>query len=435
MTDAICRDCGARQSAPAVPAAQAAQTAAGNPPERCEACASPRILAHAELHDLAIAHIDCDAFYASVEKRERPELADKPVIVGGQRRGVVAACCYIARLKGVHSAMPMFQARKACPDAVIIPPNMELYRTVGRQIRDLMLQVTPLVEPLSVDEAFLDLSGTERLHGASPAQTLARLILRIEDQIGVTASVGLSHNKFLAKLASDMDKPRGFQVIGRTETLALLAPMPVGAIWGVGKMLKARLQRSGIKTIGQLAACGETDLIKRYGVIGGRLAHLSRGLDLRAVNPHGNVKSVSAETTFSRNIKSAKALSTRLWPLCETVARRLKDRDLAAKTVTLKLKTSGFQILTRSRTLPSPTQLAEILFRSARPLLEKEAAGRPFRLIGIGASGFAAPENADLPDLLDRRVETYAKVENAMNAVRQKFGAPAIKKGRSLLRE
>mgnify|MGYP005628482395 FL=1 len=421
MIGAICRDCGASQSGPRLQ------------PDRCEVCASPRLLAHAELHDLAIAHIDCDAFYASVEKRERPELANKPVIVGGQKRGVVAACCYIARLKGVHSAMPMFQARKACPDAVVIPPDMELYRRVGGQIRELMLDVTPLVEPLSVDEAFLDLSGTERLHGGSPAQTLARLIARIEDEIGVTASVGLSHNKFLAKLASDMDKPRGFQVIGRAETLALLAPMPVGAIWGVGKMLKAKLQRSGIKTIGQLAQIGEAELIKQYGVIGGRLAHLSKGLDTRAVNPHGNAKSVSAETTFSKNMKDTKALSSRLWPLCETVARRLKARDLAAKTVTLKLKTSGFQILTRSRSLAAPTQLAEVLFRQARQLLDKEADGRSFRLIGIGASGFAETESADMPDLLDRRVETYAKVENAMNAVREKFGAPAIKKGRSLL--
>ncbi|MBT3885182.1 MAG: DNA polymerase IV [Rhodospirillaceae bacterium] len=421
MIGAICRDCGASQSGPRLQ------------PDRCEVCASPRLLAHAELHDLAIAHIDCDAFYASVEKRERPELANKPVIVGGQKRGVVAACCYIARLKGVHSAMPMFQARKACPDAVVIPPDMELYRRVGGQIRELMLDVTPLVEPLSVDEAFLDLSGTERLHGGSPAQTLTRLITRIEDEIGVTASVGLSHNKFLAKLASDMDKPRGFQVIGRAETLALLAPMPVGAIWGVGKMLKAKLQRSGIKTIGQLAQIGEAELIKQYGVIGRRLAHLSKGLDTRAVNPHGNAKSVSAETTFSKNMKDAKALSSRLWPLCETVARRLKARDLAAKTVTLKLKTSGFQILTRSRSLAAPTQLAEVLFRQARQLLDKEADGRSFRLIGIGASGFAETESADMPDLLDRRVETYAKVENAMNAVREKFGAPAIKKGRSLL--
>jgi DNA polymerase-4 len=423
MSGAICRDCGASQNDPR------------QPPDRCDVCASPRILAHTELHDLAIAHIDCDAFYASVEKRERPELANKPVIVGGQKRGVVAACCYIARLKGVHSAMPMFQARKACPDAVIIPPDMELYRRVGRQVRDMMLDATPLVEPLSVDEAFLDLSGTERLHGGSPAQTLARLITRIEDEIGVTASVGLSHNKFLAKLASDMDKPRGFQVIGRAETLALLAPMPVGAIWGVGKMLKAKLQRSGIKTIGQLAQIGEAELIKQYGAIGGRLAHLSKGRDVRAVNPHSNAKSISAETTFSKNMKGAKALSGRLWPLCETVARRLKARDLAAKTVTLKLKTSGFQILTRSRSLAAPTQLAEVLFRQARPLLEKEADGRSFRLIGIGASGFSNTEDADLPDLLDRRIETYAKVENAMNAVREKFGGTAIKKGRSLLRE
>ncbi|NQV57017.1 MAG: DNA polymerase IV [Rhodospirillales bacterium] len=421
---AICRDCAAR-----------VDTGPGEaPPARCPDCSSPRLLAHPELHDLTIAHMDCDAFYASVEKRDRPELADKPVIVGGRKRGVVAACCYIARLHGVHSAMPMFQAKKACPDAVIIPPDMAKYQKAGRHIRDLMLDTTPLVEPLSIDEAFLDLSGTERLHGGSAAETLIRLVLRIESEIGVTVSVGLSHNKFLAKLASDMEKPRGFAVIGRSETISLLSPLPVGAIWGVGKTLQAKLSRDGIKTIGQLGKSDEKELVSRYGVIGGRLAKLAIGEDHRAVNPHGNVKSVSAETTFSKDIRGPDGLAERLWPLCETVAGRLKSKGLAARTITLKLKTSRFRTLTRSHSLGIPTQLAEVLYQTSYPLLKKAADGTDFRLIGIGASQFANLADADLPDLLDENITNYAKIEHAMDSVREKFGTPAIKKGRSLLR-
>jgi DNA polymerase-4 len=414
----LCRQCGTVYAEPV--------------PTRCDACGSPRMIQHAELHDLTIAHIDCDAFYASVEKRDRPELANVPVIVGGGQRGVVAACCYIARLQGVRSAMPMYQALKACPDAVVIRPQMEKYSQVGAKIREMMRDVTPLVEPLSIDEAFLDLSGTEKLHHGSPAQTLAKLVRRIETEVGVTASIGLSHNKFLAKLASELDKPRGFAIIGRAETMDFLSARPVGTIWGVGTALREKLERDGITTIGQIRSVDEAALTARYGSIGRRLFYLARGEDSRKVNPRGESKTISAETTFERDMSDAKELAHRLWPLCEKVARRLRDNGLAAGTITLKLKTGRFRTLTRARKLATPTQLAEVLYQSALPLLETECTGQSFRLIGIGSSIFADPADADFPDLLDTKVQTYAKVEEAMEAVRRKFGRPSIIKGRSL---
>ena len=414
---ALCRQCGTAHADPA--------------PARCTECGSPRMLSHPELNDLAIAHIDCDAFYASVEKRDRPELANVPVIVGGGRRGVVSACCYIARLKGVRSAMPMYQALKACPDAAVIRPEMEKYARVGGQIRDLMRSVTPLVEPLSIDEAFLDLSGTERLHHGSPAQTLAKLVRRIESEVGVTASIGLSHNKFLAKLASELDKPRGFAIIGRAETIEFLGSRPVGTIWGVGASLRGRLERDGITTVGQIRSLDEATLTARYGSIGTRLFHLARGEDNRAVNPRGEAKTISAETTFEHDMSDATELARRMWPLCEKVSRRLREKGLAAGTITLKLKTKSFRSFTRARKLATPTQLAEVLYQSALPLLQAETNGQSFRLIGIGSSVFADPADADVPDLLNDKVENYAKVEEAMEAVRKKFGRPAIMKGRS----
>src|SRR5438477_7592212 len=208
---------------------------------RCTACGSPRVARHAELPTLAIAHVDCDAFYATIEKRDEPGLHDKPVIVGGGKRGVVAAACYVARTFGVRSAMPMFQARRLCPAAVVIAPDMEKYVRVGREVRRMMLELTPLVEPLSIDEAFMDLAGTARLHGLDPAKALARFATRVEAAIGITVSIGLSANKFLAKIASDLDKPRGFAVLGRQEARSFLAAKPVTFIWGVGKRMQARL--------------------------------------------------------------------------------------------------------------------------------------------------------------------------------------------------
>lgn len=391
------------------------------------------MIAHDELDRLAIAHIDCDAFYASVEKRDDPTLAHKPVIVGGGRRGVVAAACYIARIRGVSSAMPMYRALKACPDALVIRPDMAKYARVGAEIRALMESVTPLVEPLSVDEAFLDLSGTEALLGASPAGTLIRLIRRMEEEIGITASVGLSYNKFLAKTASDLDKPRGFAVIGRAEALDFLSPRPVGSIWGVGKALERRLTRDGLKTIGQLRAQEPAQLTARYGAIGARLASISRGEDGRAVTPRAKAKSMSAETTFESDIADERSLSRRLWPLSEKVAKRLKNNGISASGVTLKLKTADFRLLTRSRRISPPTRLAGTLFAAGRELLAPLADGRRYRLIGIGATHLTDSGQADTPDLLDANAGHAARLEDAMDAVRAKFGDPAIQKGRALL--
>jgi len=367
--------------------------------DRCGKCGSPRIVRHNELHDLTIAHIDCDAFYASVEKRDNPSLADKPVIIGGGQRGVVAAACYVARLYGIRSAMPMFKAKQACPDAVVIRPNMAKYKTVGEQIRELMREVTPLVQPLSIDEAFLDLTDVVAEGDDSAAMRLAALVLRIEQKIGVNASIGLSYNKFLAKIASDLDKPRGFAVIGRAEARDFLADKPVGMLWGVGRSLAGKLRRDGITKIGQLQHIEEQELVAKYGVIGSRLYHFSRGNDTRKVEPNSQTKSISAETTFESDISDADLLLERIVPLCQTVARRLDNKDLAGQGVTVKLKQSDFRLLTRSRRLANPTQQAEAIYRAAKWLIEREADGRKFRLIGVGVDDLTDASEADPPDL------------------------------------
>ncbi|MFO0995336.1 MAG: DNA polymerase IV [Alphaproteobacteria bacterium] len=413
----LCRDCGSAKEPLK---------------ERCRDCGSPRLRRHPDLHRLSIAHLDCDAFYATVEKRDDPSLRDRPVIVGGEHRGVVSACCYIARMYGVRSAMPMFKARRLCPEAVVIRPDMRKYSSVGKEVRALMLEVTPLVEPLSIDEAFLDLSGTEKLHGASPATTLARLVLRIEHTIGITASVGLSYNKFLAKLASDLDKPRGFAVIGPDEALDFLSDRPVTILWGVGPSLARRLREDGIALVRDIRTVPEDRLVARYGSIGRRLAHLARGEDNRRVDPDAPTKSISAETTFDRDLKDRRALEHELWPLCETVARRLKRSALAGQSITLKLKDTDFQIRTRSRRLASPTQLADVIYRHALPLLEREADGTAFRLIGIGAGSLTSDRQADPPDLLDPEAQRRARAERAVDEVRDRLGPASIIKGRSL---
>jgi len=401
------------------------------PPEdrRCTACGSPRFKSHPELDTLTLAHIDCDAFYATVEKRDDPSLLNRPVIVGGGHRGVVAACCYVARLSGVRSAMPMFKALKACPDAVVIKPDMAKYRAVGRQVRQLMLETTPLVEPLSIDEAFLDLSGTEKLHQGPAARTLALLVRRIEQELGVTASIGLSYNKFLAKVASDLDKPRGFAVIGRGEAVQFLSSKPVSLIWGVGAALQQRLARDGISIIGQLLDYTERDLSGRYGVIGRRLYRFARGEDDRLVTPDAPAKSISAETTFNTDIRDPGELARILHPLSERVAERLRNAGRGASGLSLKLKTADFQTINRSRQLAKPTQVAEVLYRAALPLLDAEADGREFRLIGIGAEGLIDQSQADLPDLFEAAPSRDDRLDRALDAVRDRLGKGLVQRG------
>src|SRR5215469_7937906 len=371
--------------------------------KRCPSCGSPRLLNHPELARLSVAHVDCDAFYATVEKRDDPTLADKPVIVGGRRRGVVLTCCYLARTFGVRSAMPMFEARRLCPSATVVRPDMEKYARVGKEVRGLMRDLTPLVEPVSIDEAFMDLSGTERLHGTSPAKALAGFAARVEREIGITVSIGLSCNKFLAKIASDLDKPRGFAVIGGAEAAAFLAPRPVTQIFGVGKVAQARLAADGYRTVGDLQRAGEADLVRRYGAEGARLARLARGLDDRPVKTEREAKSISAETTFEHDIGELRALELRLWRLCEKVSARLKAGGLAGSTVTLKLKSANFRLRTRAQSFDRPTQLAAKIFACGRELLAREIDGTQFRLIGIGVSALKPADGDDFSDLIDRR--------------------------------
>ncbi|MEX2408325.1 MAG: DNA polymerase IV [Rhodovibrionaceae bacterium] len=417
--NALCRDCLSEVPAEATP-------------PRCPACQSRRILAHPELHSLSIAHIDCDAFYASVEKRDDPSLRDKPVVIGGGKRGVVSAACYVARTYGIRSAMPMFKALQACPQAVVIRPNMAKYREAGLKIREMMLAATPLVEPLSIDEAFLDLSGTEALHHGSPAVILAGLAKRIEEEHGLTVSIGLSYNKFLAKIASDLDKPRGFAVIGEADAMAFLKDKPVGMIWGVGKALRAALARDGVQRIGDLLRFEELELIARYGAMGRRLYRFARGEDDRRVDPDAPTKSISAETTFERDIGDPQTLLAEVWPLCETVARRTKKSGLAGQSVSLKLKTAGFQTLTRSRRLQDPTRLAETIYGAVKPLIEKEADGRKFRLIGAGLADLVDGALADPPSLFDPERTKHARIEGVIDTLRERLGPEAIRKGRSL---
>ncbi|MDE2913592.1 MAG: DNA polymerase IV [Paracoccaceae bacterium] len=416
---AVCRDCLSR-----IPAER-----------RCLACGSPRVLRHDELFDLSVAHIDCDAFYASVEKRDHPELRDRPVIVGGGRRGVVSTACYVARTHGIHSAMPMFQAKRLCPDAVVIRPRMTVYSRISRQIRGMMEELTPLVEPLSLDEAFLDLTGTERLHGEPPAIQLARLAARIEGTLGLSVSIGLSHNKFLAKIGSDLDKPKGFSVIGREETVRFLADRPVTLIWGVGKSTNRVLSAMGIRTFRDLQRMGREALVNRFGAMGERLWILSHGKDGRSVNRLGQTraKSLSNETTFFEDTDDPGRLDGYLWRLSQKVSDRAKAKGLAGKVVFLKVKRSNHRLLTRQTRFASPTQSANQVYRTSRSLLDQVIHLGPFRLIGVGMSGlqdaFAFDEGENV---LDEDVRTLAQAERATDSIRARFGDQAIIKGRAL---
>ncbi len=410
----LCRDCCTLQAGDA---------------RRCRSCGSPRLLGHPERDRLTIAHVDCDAFYAAIEKRDDPSLRDKPVIVGGGRRGVVATACYLARINGVHSAMPMFKALKACPDAVVIRPDMEKYARVGREVRTMMLALTPAVEPVSIDEAFLDLSGTERLHGASPAVTLARFAARVEREIGITVSIGLSDTKFLAKIASDLDKPRGFSILGRGEAVAFLADRPVSILPGIGGAARERLAELGIRRVGDLGRVDPKGLHAAFGRDAGRLLALARGEDARPVRSVRETKSVSAETTFPADLAAFEALRPILWRLCERVSARLKRAGLAAGGVTLKLKDGRFRLRTRTRGGLPPTQLAERLFVQGEAMLREACDGTAYRLIGIGAGDLCEAGHADRGDLIDNGLARLAEREAALDRVRARFGAGAIQRG------
>ncbi|WP_108836590.1 DNA polymerase IV [Tateyamaria sp. Alg231-49] len=400
---------------------------------RCPSCGSPRVVAHPELFDLTIAHMDCDAFYASVEKHDNPSLEGKPVIIGGGRRGVVSTACYVARIRGVRSAMPMFQALKLCPDAVIIKPRMDAYVDASRAIRALMEELTPAIEPLSLDEAFMDLSGTTRLHGAPPAVMLARLIKRMRTELGLTGSIGLSHNKFLAKVASDLEKPHGFSVIGKGDTDAFLRDKPVRLIWGIGPAAQASLEKAGIRTFSDLLRWEQTDLVARFGSMGDRLWHLARGQDKRRVSRNAPMKSISNETTFGEDTNDPDILDGHLWRMAEKVSDRAKAKGLAGRVVTLKLKRRDHSSLTRRLSLRDPAQLADTVYRVARGLFDQVGDEGPYRLLGCGLSDLCSADQADASgDLLDPDAHKRGQAERAADAIRDRFGHDAIMKGRAL---
>lgn len=417
IAPALCRDCGSVASDQ-------------QPPGRCAHCGGHRIISHPELLDLTIAHVDCDAFYASVEKRDRPELATKPVIVGGGVRGVVSTACYVARLSGVRSAMPMFKALKLCPDAVVIKPDFSKYVAASRQIRVLMEKLTPMVQPMSIDEAVLDLAGTQTLHGAQPAVMLARFALEVEQTVGVTVSIGLAPNRLLAKIAVERNKPRGFAVIGAAEAASLLAPESVRLLPGVGAKFAHKLETLGITRLGQLQALTDREALQRLGDDGPALVRRARGEDARVVDPARETKSISAETTFDRDLTQLDDLAHHLWRMSEKLGRRLRQSEFAAAGVVLKLKTADFALRTRTQRLPTPTVLPDRLFAAAHALLRQEATGAAFRLIGIGASALVPQEEADKGDLADTSTPRLAAAQTAIDALRARYGDKVVTRGR-----
>jgi DNA polymerase IV len=397
MTRALCRDC-----CEIVDAASA----------RCRACGGTRLVAHAEIESLGIAHIDCDAFYASVEKRDRPEIADEPLIIGhAGGRGVVVTACYIARQFGARSAMPMFQALELCPHATVLPPDMAKYKRVSEEIRTIFGAATSIVEPVSLDEAYLDLTDDYRTEAPPAAEALAHIAHRIEAEVGITVSIGLSGNKFMAKLASELEKPRGFSAIGRAEAKVFLAPLSVRKVHGVGAVTAQRMEASGLVTIADLQALTERELAARFGKFGHRLAQFAHGNDDRQVMPHRPAKSISAETTFARDTGSGPELREIAHRLCQQVAAQLARKGVAGGSVVLKLKTSDFRILTRSRRLAHPTQKAALIFESVAALIDREADGRTFRLIGVGMGDLGPAAAADPTDLFSFAAEEHDGAE------------------------
>jgi DNA polymerase-4 len=384
-----------------------------------------------------ILHVDMDAFYASVEQRDRPELRGKPVIVGGsaEGRGVVSAASYEARKFGVHSAMPTVTARRLCPQGIFLPVRMGHYAAIARQIRAILESFTPLVEPLSLDEAFLDVRGCERLFGPAP-QIAHEIKRRIRDETQLVASVGVAPNKFLAKLASDLSKPDGLLVVEPDRVAEFLAPLAVGRIWGVGAKAEQQFHQLGIRTIGQLAAWPEQLLLDTLGDSGRHFWQLARGIDDRAVVPDEHARSISSETTFPQDIGDRDVLRSWLLELTDLVAERLRRVGVRSRTVELKLRSSDFRTHTRSTTLREPTDLTDELWQAVAELFDRRVSDNllPARLLGVGVSGLErdAPVQRRLFDELERT--RRRSVDDAADRIRSRFGADAIRRGGALSR-
>lgn len=378
-----------------------------------------------------ILHCDMDAFYASVEERDRPELVGKPVIVGGapEKRGVVSAANYVARRYGVHSAMPSATARRLCPNGVYLPPRIGYYAEVSRQIREVFERFTPLVEPLSLDEAFLDVTGSEQLFGSAAAIGL-KIKEAVRKETGLVVSVGVAPNKFLAKIASDFKKPDGFFVVEAGRVQEFLDPLPVERLWGVGKQSSKVFERLGIRTIGQLRQWPVDTLRGRFGSHGEHLWQLAHGIDDDPVVAEREAKSVSHETTFEQDIDDLEVLRAWLIDLTEQVAWRLRRHGLKGRTVHLKVRFADFSLITRSQTLPSPTDITDELWRTADELLccRLPSSHLPVRLIGMGVSGFGSTGMTQglLFDQDERKKQ--ADLDAATDQIRERFGAGALRR-------
>jgi DNA polymerase-4 len=374
-----------------------------------------------------------DAFYASIEQRDRPDLRGRPVVVGAdpRGRGVVSTASYEARRYGVRSAMPIGEAARRCPHAVFLPVDMEKYRRVSAEIMAILDGFSPLVEALSVDEAFVDLTGTERLFG-DPAETVARIKTRIRAETGLTASAGLAANKFVAKVASDLRKPDGLVVVPPGTEAAFLAPLPVERLWGVGRRTAEELADLGIRTIGQLQQISAATLAPRFGRHGADLRELAFGRDERTVEPWSAPKSMGAETTFGEDCRDVEVLRTTLRGHAERVARELRHGGYAAARVTLKLRFGDFRTVTRAAA-GEPTQDGLELFRRSLVLLERERIAEPVRLIGLSASALGAAGTGQLP-LLDPAAVRRERLARVVDTLAERYGDDVVVPGRLLER-
>ena len=376
-----------------------------------------------------IIHLDLDAFFASVEELQNPDLQGKPVIVGGspQGRGVVASASYAARKFDVRSAMPTAQALRLCPDAIVVPSRHRLYREYSAQVMDLLGGYTPLMEQISIDEAFLDVTRTW-MHWGSAEELARRLQERIQEELALSASLGLATNKLIAKIASDLDKPCGLVVVKPGEEEAFLAPLPIERLWGVGPATAGQLHRLSIRTIGQLATLPEHILEERFGKHGRGLARHARGIDDRPVESEETRKSISQENTFAQDIGDLHRLERELLRLSEGVARQLRRRGLFASTVRLKLRYEDFTTITRQRTLDQPTNLEQVIYREGRELLSQAwIQGRKIRLIGIGVSNLATTGNQLRFFDQDNR-QSLTRLAQAVDGIRDRFGEGAIRR-------
>ena len=383
-----------------------------------------------------ILHIDMDAFYASVEQIDDPRLKNKCVIVGGtSNRGVVSAASYEARQFGIHSAMPIYQAKQKCPHAIFVPPRMGRYKEVSKKIMDILRNFSPLVEPVSIDEAYLDVTGCQRLFGG-PREIAWEIKRKIRETVALTCSVGVAPNKFLAKIASDMEKPDGLTVILPEQVAAFIDSLPIKRVPGVGKKMFRQLELLGIRTLGDVQQLPEKSLIKHLGKFGKRLRALSSGSDDSPVTPHAPHKSISSERTLAADTRDARLLKHYLLSQSGEVARQLRQVGLRAKTITVKIKDEDFKTATRRITIAVPTQSSETIYKHAARLLDDYKTSKKIRLIGVGTSGFStvtASVQLGLFDANEETVDDWEKIDMTLDSIRKKFGRDVV--GRATLKD